>query len=227
MKLFQCVEKSCEMMGISLFYQNQTFKFTLKTILILMSAIFYFCSSFGFLLFAANSAEEYESSLFNTCSAFASIANFSIIVGKMSKILQIIQSFAELIKKSMWIKGKLVIKKNRFLLKFSFKPFKIESTHPILKADFHKLNNDLVRLYNLFNTIILKFSIPAIILPALVVTATNYFSYDLGKESYLLPFPIVYVAVLVHLFSLDRIQCLFIFLDCHSIGKHRSNIWLV
>lgn len=101
MKLFQCVEKSCQMMGISLSYQNLTFKFTLKTIFLLMSTILFFCSSIGFLLFKGNSAEEYEISLFFTGSAFSCIGNFAIIVGKMSKILQIIQRFEDIVEKSM------------------------------------------------------------------------------------------------------------------------------
>lgn len=60
-------------------------------------------------------------------------------------------------------------------------------------AAYRKLNADIERVSEMYFLISLRLSIPGGILPPLITTLLNYFVYDLGDESYVIPYPILYV----------------------------------
>lgn len=69
----------------------------------------------------------------------------------------------------------------------------LESDDPILKTNYQKLNEIIELVSEIYYFLLLKISIPGVILPPLFVTIVNYYVYDLGNESYFLPFPFLYV----------------------------------
>lgn len=100
MRLFQCNKKSCELMGIHLSHSKQSCSFDFKTPLILLPNIIFFICSLSFLLFEANSIENYDESFFMTSASMASIANFLNVIWKMPNLLKMIANFEEKIEKS-------------------------------------------------------------------------------------------------------------------------------
>lgn len=93
LKLFQCVQKNCELIGIHLSHQNQRYFVYSKVIPIYVPIIFSMTSSFGFLLFKANSPQEYDLSFFLVISSCATMAYFSVIIWKTPTILEMINQF--------------------------------------------------------------------------------------------------------------------------------------
>lgn len=49
------------------------------------------------------------------------------------------------------------------------------------------------KIAGLIYVAIAKLTIPGIVVPALLITTINYFVYDLGDESFFLPFRVMYV----------------------------------
>lgn len=100
MKFFQSFQKSCQIMGILPSEQNPRCSFNLITLLISSPAILFFISSMAFLLFKAQSIQEYRDSFFATTSSFASLVNFTIIIWKMPNYLKLIKKFEGFVQKS-------------------------------------------------------------------------------------------------------------------------------
>lgn len=64
-----------------------------------------------------------------------------------------------------------------------------DSNDPIAKRNYRK-SNDIVELFSeMYYFLLVKISVPGIVLPPLVLTIVNYYVYDMGNESYFLPFP--------------------------------------
>lgn len=77
--------------------------------------------------------------------------------------------------------------KNRFnKLKFSI----LESDNPVMKMNFQNLNEVIEQVSEIYYFLLVKLSIPGVLVPPLVVTAINYYVYD--SNSYFLPFPFLY-----------------------------------
>lgn len=60
-------------------------------------------------------------------------------------------------------------------------------------AMYSNLCGKINLLENILKFLIFKLTIPGFVLPALIVTITNYFMYDLGDKSFYLPFYAMYV----------------------------------
>lgn len=188
LKLFECVRKNCKLIGIDFSDQNQSYFVYSKIILIYVPTIFALISSFGFLIFKANSPQEYDMSYFMIISSCASIAYFSVIIWKVPTILEMINQFEENIEKSGFIFIELLVtttKKKINKIKF----LSLESDDPVLKTNYQKLNATIELVSEIYY-FLLKMSIPGVIFPPLLVTIVNY---GLGNSSYGLPFPFLYV----------------------------------
>lgn len=87
-----------------------------------------------------------------------------------------------------------------------------------------ELNEKIEQMSRLLYVVTVKLTIPGSILPAVFITAINYFLYDLGDESFFSPFFVMYVFCQTLegklFFSLSIDFCSF--LGCHSIRKHRA-----
>lgn len=102
LKLFQCVQKYCELIGIHFLRQSQNenyFDYS-KLIPIYVPTTFSLISSCGFLLFKANSPQEYDISFFMVISSSVTIAYFSVLIRKTPKIGKIIRKFEGIIARS-------------------------------------------------------------------------------------------------------------------------------
>lgn len=63
--------------------------------------------------------------------------------------------------------------------------------NPISRAMYSKLNEKIERMSNLVYLLIIKLTVPGVIIPGLLITIVNYFVYDLGDDSYFLPILVV------------------------------------
>lgn len=69
------------------------------------------------------------------------------------------------------------------------------NNNPIAIANYCGLNDQIERWSNDLYFVVVKLTMTGIIVPIVFVSAINYFLYQLGDESYFLPFPIVYVLI--------------------------------
>lgn len=56
---------------------------------------------------------------------------------------------------------------------------------------YTQTNQDIEKVCEIIYLIMTKLSVAGTILPPLLLTAVNYFVYDLHDESYFLPFPVM------------------------------------
>lgn len=56
-----------------------------------------------------------------------------------------------------------------------------------------KVNEKIERGSKIIYCILPEISFAGVVIPPLLITSVNYFIYDLKDESYLLPFPVMYV----------------------------------
>lgn len=63
--------------------------------------------------------------------------------------------------------------------------------NPPMRSKYAELAEKIERMSKIFHFILVKFTLPGFILPALFLTIINYFIHDLGNESYYLPCPLM------------------------------------
>lgn len=147
----------------------------------------------AFMLFQADSIEDFEDSFLIASASFATVLNFGIIAfWKMTKMFQMIQSFERIIEKSKFYLEKitnfshsLIKPTNNYLYS------EAELNDPGASVKYNKMNEIIERASKLYEILLVKISVFAITLPALMMTAINHFVDNLGNESYILPFPVL------------------------------------
>ena len=109
MQLFQCVRTACQRMGIFLYHPNQNQTFNLKIVLTVLPILFFIISSMAFLLFEAQTMQDYQDSFIASSSTIMASLNFAIIVfWKVPKMLEMIESFEKIIEKSKFFSKKSI-----------------------------------------------------------------------------------------------------------------------
>lgn len=96
-------------------------------------------------------------------------------------------------------------------------------------ATYCKLNAEIERVSEMYYFFAMKLSLPVAILPATILTIVNYFAFNMGDESYFLPYQIVYVwSSEERTTKKIRVECIsFSFIeDYRLIGKHRLDLRL-
>lgn len=84
----------------------------------------------------------------------------------------------------------MALKKEAFFHQIHFGP---ESENAASKIMYSKMNES-IELMSLVMNIIMSLCAPSgIVPPFLLLSAINYFIYDLGPESFILPWPVEYV----------------------------------
>lgn len=78
---------------------------------------------------------------------------------------------------------------------------RIEMDDPIAKLKYQHINDKIELLSEIYYFIVVKLTMPGIILPAFLLTIINYCIYGLGSKSYVLPLPIVYVQLFISITS--------------------------
>lgn len=191
MKFFQRAQTLCQAMGIVITHSNQDYSINLKALVTILPTIIFFMCSLSFLLLEATSIENYDDSFFMTSSSVASMAVLFVVILKMPNLLKMIAHFEEKIELSKWIANFGILE---FVSYFRhWKKSVLELSDDLAKTKFSKLNDRIELLSELYYFFLVKLSIPAVLLPSFLITIINCSIRDLGDESYVLPFPIVYV----------------------------------
>lgn len=107
-KLFETVRKCYHMMGIYSIQSNQIQSFNLKTFIFSLSNTCFFLSSAGYVLFRANTLQEYGISIFIVTTIFILSVNSLIIVWRLKHILKFIDMCDSFIEKSKFIPKTLI-----------------------------------------------------------------------------------------------------------------------
>lgn len=200
LKLFQCIQKFCKTMGFFPSQLNPRRAFRLKTLLYILPPIFFFVSTLIFLLTNADSIQEYDMAVFTLTSLIASIINILVMIWNMPKILILIGKFEEIIEQSKyfvrcteWVyhsTGLSIHLNNKRRFDSSWIT---GMNNSIARWKYCNLINKIELLSEIYHFMVVKLTMPGVVLPAFLLTMINYFIYDLGNDSYFLPFPIVYV----------------------------------
>lgn len=86
LKIFQCVRRNCERIGIHCSHENRLYFDNVRIIMVYLPMIFMLISSSGFLLFGTDSPQEHDILLFLVSSSVMSIVYFSILIWRMPTI---------------------------------------------------------------------------------------------------------------------------------------------
>lgn len=80
-----------------------------------------------------------------------------------------------------------------FFFLFPFIDTTIESHNPIMVDKYGKMNATIERMSTICCTMLVKFTIPAIVITSTFLTLVDYFIFNLGDDSYILGMPILCV----------------------------------
>lgn len=69
----------------------------------------------------------------------------------------------------------------------------LEINNAALRAVATEIDENIELISNVIHFVTTKLTIAGLLLPPLVLTAINYFIYDFGDESYVLPYPVMCV----------------------------------
>lgn len=115
LKLFQCTQRLCDVMGFLPSHQNPThLHVQWKILLYLLPPISYFISSVIFLLTIANSIQDITLSILMSTSILTCVSYIAVMIWNMPGILKVIETFEKTIEKSECNKWKT---RNRILSK--------------------------------------------------------------------------------------------------------------
>lgn len=147
-----------------------------------------FITSSAYLLFKAKSIGESADTIYMILSSLACAGFLKISDWKISNILELIGEFEQFIEKSMGfcLKWGFVYRN-----KIKWIHLNVGSKDATSRAMYIELIEKIERLTQLIYIGVVKLTIPGIIIPALSLTLINLFVYDLGDDSFFLPFPVM------------------------------------
>lgn len=99
-KLFEFVQSSYRAIGIHSTESKQIFSLNPKKLFFLLSILFMVISHIAYFIFESKIADDKGDSFYTTSAALSALIDFSINVYRMPIILQLIQTYNELIEKS-------------------------------------------------------------------------------------------------------------------------------
>lgn len=118
---------------------------------------------------------------------------YPIIILKMPDILTLIANYEELIGKSKWASA-LICAMSANSIQFRIELFHFSSLgmlNSILASKYTKFSADVELGSEILYFMMTKLSVVGYIAPHLLLTIGNYFIYELGDESYVLPCPMM------------------------------------
>lgn len=101
--------------------------------------------------------------------------------------------------------------------------------NPVMSKIFNEMSVKIERMSRFFNSVLTRLTTAGIMLPSLIITLVDYFIYDLGKESYYLSWPILYVYQKIIYLQIEMKSQTIVYdsalLGYHfSVGKHHWDI---
>lgn len=198
-KLFQCVQKSFQILGFCPSQHSRIAPFIPKNILLILLLVFCFISSTGFFLFQAKSVKEFGDSFLASITTLGALVYFSTTIWKMANLLKLIEKFEGFVQRS---KPK-TFDSNQFhklcdILFFHFSSnlylWNVPGlSQPNLKPNYSEVIHKIERLSEIIHNVAIKMTIPGVMLPSGLITLYNYLISDLKDESFFLPLPGMYV----------------------------------
>lgn len=193
-KLFQTVRKFYVEVGIhQTSLPNRKFHLNFRNFFFLFSKLIMFTSICAYVLFQANSFDEYFLDFCAAVTYFNSIINHCLQIEKITKILELIRKFEGFIERSKIGMGWNSIASN--FISFSAFSLVVGSKYKWASStSYSDLNAKIERFCYLFYVITIKYSFIAISVPPLIKTlAESIKENDSDAETYHLPVPAMYV----------------------------------
>lgn len=191
-EFFKSVRKSYQAIGLDPFQSNPVpKKCNQRFLFIAFSMVHLVISSTGFLIFKAETIQEFATSFYVSISQLFVLVLFFSLGTKMDSISKQYRSYEEIIEKS---KRECVFRTSKDRSKGFFAfflNFSLGCQHA--RAMYIALNRKIDRMYEILVIVVAKIPIAAYAPFAVVLALINYFVFDLGAESYYLPAPMLYV----------------------------------
>lgn len=184
-ELFQSFKRFNRMTGIHPSKPNQKYSSKLRSAVILLPLILANISSTAYLTFEAEAVAEYAQSFYISASELCFTIDFLAVKWGMKDIIQLIEIFQKFIQKSKLYLLKFepieaeLIHRNRFLL-----------AGPV-QSKYKEINVKIERISKFFHFLLTKFTVAVIIFPCAIITIVNYFYFDLGNDSFYLPYSLM------------------------------------
>lgn len=218
MKLFQSIQKSFSLLGIS---QNQS-RFNDR--MLLAASIFSAGTTLNivFVFTGTKTFREFTDAVYVACATAVFLICFAKIVFKMDKLFKLIDFIENIVDKS----------KLKMHDEHSFGQnyiFVIGSEHPEMKVMYIEVNRQVEKLSDIAYLVMVKVTPVCLILPKIVISVFVYFTTDLGYDALELPSPTRW-DIEIHWNSKEHTQILFvvicvIFFSQATVGFKASN-WI-
>lgn len=178
MKHYQEVQKGFEWLGFDLKLSDHNI---LGTMVISLSGII---SEWIFLLFEANSSQEYLESIYFITSSVGIFISYTSALLLKDKLLVFIDTVDRTINKSKF--------DNQLNFQINFSIFKmnlgLESS--IAKAMYEEANQRFEKYTKIGMFLLTNVLVPCALLPKVIVSFFLYFNTDLGENAFYLPLPL-------------------------------------
>lgn len=161
----------------------------LRNISFLISFLLLFASTTGSFWFLAQTNIERVNNFYIALTELACINNFLETWRNVPNKIQLVGKMEKFVKKSEFIarwQPKLLVSLTRFLFLL------IEPENADLKIKYTELDEKLTKISHIIQFVMVKLTIPSVMLPSIIPTFINYFYLELGKESYALTYPLMY-----------------------------------
>lgn len=209
--LFQSVRKCQRMMGIYLTESNELAPFNSKIFLTLFCLWEFFIPTFLFFVFKATTFRDYADCFYAFSSSCASTTHLIVQMVHITNFETLTKKFETFIEQSKKFE---LLNLSTFII-FSSEYFKWQSQHakdmliawdPIhwiirfisdvdRRTEYYAKLNKTIDLVTDLLYLSCYLTVVGVICPQIFLSYVNYFCFDLGKESFYLPFQNVYVLI--------------------------------
>lgn len=180
-------------MGIHLSHSNQTYSLKPKIVFFYVPLVLFLIPSSAYMIFEANSAIDFNNSFYINVTAISNFFTVSLTIMNMPTILNVIVRLEKIIQKSTenTLKPHLRPICMKIQLNYFTSPFFSEINDPTANAKYHYMHEKIERASKLYYFTVTRYNTPIFYLSSLMSTVINYFVFDLGDESYSLPFALL------------------------------------
>lgn len=184
MKFLQTVRKYFQLLGIHPPPDNRTSPFNSKNAFVLCTLVLGLTTASIFGISEAKSVTDYGLSFFSFATHLSLSIHFAAAVWRITSISKLIDDIEELIERS---KFKFVNKNSKII--FVKENVNVPGSHISSKLIYKNVIDKIEAISAIYFGM-MKFTVPAMMLPLITLTLVNYFIFDLKEESYILPFPL-------------------------------------
>lgn len=177
---------------------NQMCELNCKNLFYILTQIVMLVPIAGFFIFKAESAYEYSTTAYMALTLASVILQLIIFLYKTESFRNLIGNYEQFIEKRERHFDIFLGRKEMRLQNFHNFPFYIFSTkkqgmeyRPKSVAMYMELNANIELVYKWIHFVLAEVDVVGITLPLLLLSNINYFIFDLGSESFVLPWPML------------------------------------